>query len=119
LSDKNTSAAQRLTHATVPYVLVDGTPIAMSWSGLGGALLHALNMTEAGATPVVQNQCNVFTNTREGGLTKDANQDCNAWQAGPYGIGPVWGHLNHSNWWTLSCSGGSCASSGRIYCFEQ
>lgn len=52
LSDSKTSAKSRLTHATVPYVLVDGTVVATDWADLtSGALSHAISLTEKGTVP--------------------------------------------------------------------
>jgi hypothetical protein len=52
LSDDTNSAASRLTHASVPYQLVDGSVIANNWTGLtSGTLLHTINLTETGGSP--------------------------------------------------------------------
>jgi hypothetical protein len=52
LSDSQTSAASRLSHSTTPYVLVDGTLVANSWTDLvDGTIQHNINKTESGANP--------------------------------------------------------------------
>lgn len=50
LSTTTVSAASRLTHANVPYQLVDGTQIASSWNALvsGTPLKNAINLDEHG-----------------------------------------------------------------------
>ncbi|HYX20905.1 MAG TPA: hypothetical protein VFA98_08685 [Thermoanaerobaculia bacterium] len=50
LSTTTTSAASRLTHANVPYQLVDGTQVASSWNALvsGAPLKNAINLDEHG-----------------------------------------------------------------------
>ena len=51
LSDNYTSAADRLTHSTLPYTLVTGTPIAANWQDLvDGMIENPLNVTATGAT---------------------------------------------------------------------
>ena len=52
LSDSKTGAKTRLSHATVPYTLVDGSVVATDWADLtSGGLSHAINLTEKGSVP--------------------------------------------------------------------
>ncbi|MGH6691927.1 MAG: choice-of-anchor Q domain-containing protein [Gammaproteobacteria bacterium] len=76
LSTSAASAASRLTHATVPYKLVDGTTIADDWDDLTDGTLDApINVTEAGAA--VPAGARTWTGTNAAG---DFNgPDCVAW----------------------------------------
>jgi hypothetical protein len=132
LSDSTTAAASRLTHATTPYVLADGTVVAQGWSQLvgGGDLLHAVTETESGGpAPVGSFQCSpgeptVWTNTDPYGKRLTAN--CSDWTSNTVAPGFV-GVANTalSPWWTEDCESGpglaqvTCADTAAIYCIQQ
>lgn len=84
LSTKVTSAASRLEHATVPYQLLDGTPIAVNWTALTfGTLMTSINMNEYGkAVPVVYYTSGfAWTGTNPDGTTstKYTDDTCSDW----------------------------------------
>ena len=68
LSTPTVSAADRLTHSEVPYVLPDGTRVADDWIDFtDGALAHAIDMTDTGATislPTLHGQTPCLTGHR-------------------------------------------------------
>jgi len=67
LSDGAVSASARLTHAIVPYRLLDGTLVANDWADLvDGSLAHAIDMDETGAS-VTRNGLDVWTGTDAAG----------------------------------------------------
>jgi hypothetical protein len=120
LSDGTASAAQRLTHATVPYLLVDGAVVATSWAGLSGNLKVAINRTEKGTVlPPPQDPfdaCRVWTNTKVGGAKYYDGSDCGSWSSD---IGSaILGNYASTVNWTVTCSG-PCTFLAHLYCFEQ
>jgi hypothetical protein len=77
LSDNSISAADRLTHATVPYVLPNGTVVADNWAGLvSGTLAQPISMDEYGdIIPASSSQ--VWTGTNSDGSA--AVENCQDW----------------------------------------
>jgi hypothetical protein len=75
LSTSSTSAENRLTHATVPYKLVDGTTIADDWDDLtDGSLDAAFALTQEGGPPA---RTETWTGTDAAG--NFFGDDCVAW----------------------------------------
>lgn len=138
LSDDKTSAKSRLTHATVPYVLVDGvTKVADGWLDLtSGALSHAIDMTEKKTTPPEGASLSgprvVWTATQTSGAIGDLSptglptSSCFDWtmsssdaDAGVYGYATV-GHWDKAGAaWTSYASSACRAAKMPIYCVEQ
>jgi hypothetical protein len=137
LSDSTTFAADRFTHAEVPYTLIDGTRVAADWSTLtSGSILHAINLSDArgegpGAriNPCLGGECCaavVWTGTDpSGSWDPDAFglqvHDCNGWTTTAVDGSRLW----LGNWssdflggWTESCLG-DCTFLAPLYCFEQ
>lgn len=126
LSDGIVAPAFRFTHATEPYVLVDGTPIAEDWADLvDGTLMHAIDLTEGGTPPAqgthVCGQTAVWSNVTADGGHADAASHCVGWTDAN-------GIQSHSGRWDLtgadwsaSCfaGGATCLWAAPIYCFEQ
>ncbi len=84
-------AADRLAHASEPYVLVNGTKVADDWADLtDGSLDHAIDRTELD-TPV-GDQPRVWTNTTTSGQAWDNSRQC--------AIGP---NPDIPGLWTWSC----------------
>jgi hypothetical protein len=138
LSDSTMSASSRLTHATSPYVLVDGTQVAPNWAQLtsGSDLLHAINLTESGHPPPVATfKCGTaypaaWTDTYPNGNevpsgVDGGGLDCNDWTSstGAYALvglavsktAPAWTQYCQSNNWGPS----SCADTASLYCMQQ
>lgn len=137
LSNATVSAASRLEHATLPYMLVDGTVVATDWTMLtSGRLMHAIDLTERG-TPAVagSNQDCFFGGTGKfvwtnssangtvanGGMVSSCGNDWNSSgptdASGPFG---VVGSMSHADvMWTLSCGSARCENTAPLYCLEQ
>jgi hypothetical protein len=119
LSTDTESAADRLTHATVPYVRVDGVVVAENWTDLtDGSLLVPINLDETGAEIIYDNTA--WTSTQANGTywdSPEADDDCSDWSLDAWfgGVGlfsavdSTWsaGNVDH------------CSQSHRLYCFQQ
>jgi len=80
-STSTASADSRISHSTLPYVLVDGTKVADNYAGLlAPPLQHAIDRTEMN-TVLTVNDADVWTGTFVSGLTATTN--CGDWQDGP------------------------------------
>ncbi len=116
-------ASGYLTHATVPYELVNGTKVADNWADLtDGSLDHAIDRDEFGNSVTG----NVWTNTETNGMAHDVTRDCGpgssnsaVWtnsqsiESGRYGTSTA-----SNSQWTMTSNTG-CNSNFRLYCFEQ
>jgi hypothetical protein len=133
LSEVGTSAASRLSHATRPYLLVDGTRIADNWDDLIHAdLENPVDLDEHGdrlapATDIFDG-LGVWTNTRfdgevtpwtPGGTpTTNPRLDCMGWSSfDAIGLLGIWNRAGAA--WTASSSGIGCTEKAHLYCFEQ
>jgi hypothetical protein len=129
LSDGNTDAASRLTHATGNYVLTNGQIVASGWSGLtAGTLLHAIDRTETnGAAPVGTVDCGgspvapVWTGTLVTGLRAPSPGSCSNWTSDGTGSAGVFGNAIQSNAaWTAMCQLlAVCQRTAALYCVQQ
>jgi hypothetical protein len=139
LGNATVAAASRLTHATIPYQLVDGTPVAADWAALtSGRLLHAIDRTELGTTPLggTNTECfytgdgtakMVWTNASADGSITNRNQtnSCgNDWNtAGPSTDGGPFGDVGAIGAvdvkWTVLCQSARCENTAPLYCLEQ
>jgi hypothetical protein len=117
LSTDTESAADRLTHATVPYVLVDGTVIAENWTDLtDGSLLAPINLDETGAVGFGS----AWTSTQADGSywgTPGDEDDCTDWSHDAYYGGIGLAYRVDSAW--SAGSGDYCGAWYPLYCFEQ
>jgi hypothetical protein len=127
LSDSTTSAATRLTHATVPYVRVDGVKVANDWNDLvDGSLQNPIAKTELNTSPPLGNTpCagggypTVWTDTQTNGNLIYSGYTCSDWTSTSSG-GSTWGQATQQNdAWTAWCSGGLCSWQSPIYCLQQ
>jgi cysteine-rich repeat protein len=119
LSTKNLGPASRFpshtSSAQGPFLLIDHTPIALSWQDLtDGLLLHPIDLDEHGQTIT---KSTVWTNTSPSGAPAD-NGDCDAWNSSEGnpngGVGDS--AATDAAWTELGAN--FCASSARIYCFQ-
>jgi hypothetical protein len=121
LSDAATSAAARLTHASAPYVLPDGSVVAHDWAGLtSGGLLHPIDITERKKAPAFG--CCVWTYTGTNGAA-DLGDQCANWASSsvqdvaavgdPGATDPTW-TFNGSVF-----SQAECNNPQGLYCVEQ
>jgi hypothetical protein len=119
LSTKNLGPSSRFpshtSSAQGPFLLIDHTPIALSWQDLtDGLLLHPIDLDEHGQTIT---KSTVWTNTSPSGAPAD-NGDCDAWNSSE---GDPKGGVGSSSatdaaWTELDAN--LCANSARIYCFQ-
>lgn len=123
LSTAAASAVARLTHATVPYKLVDGTTIASNWDDLTDRALAApINVTEGGSSQSGLRP--VWTATNEDGTF--VGPDCTAWTStsgsGVIGAtiaqpGPALGAA--ATWTHATALRDPCSAQLPLYCFQQ
>ena len=123
-------ASENLTHATTPYLLVDGTQVAADWTDLtDGALDNAIHMDENGN--LVPESARVWTNTTTTGIAWDNTRDCAlgsgpaTWrcdpttecpfESGKYGLAGS----NTASWTGGEASNNTCTNNYRLYCFQQ
>jgi hypothetical protein len=127
LSDDVTSAAQNLTHATVPYVLTDGvTLVACDWTELtSGSLRNAINKDESGAVAQTSPNCvantelAVWTGTTPQGAIATGDT-CASWTSVDPNASGVMGFAQEaSSSWSAGCAGPICGLTGALYCVEQ
>jgi hypothetical protein len=106
-----------LTHATVPYVLLDGSTVAANWNALtSGTIAHAINMSEDGV--VHATYVEVWTGTTSSGAY--GGHTCLAWStASVSNTGDV-GMSNATNYgWTNVYQQYCDRNNVHLYCFEQ
>jgi len=117
LSDSNTSAATRLTHATMPYVLVDGTVVAANWDGLtSGSLQHAIDRDETG----MHSNSLVWTGSTPDGSLLHASVTCMDWSSADFSYyGGYGGPTQTGSWTQVYDYGLSCKNFLSVYCLEQ
>jgi hypothetical protein len=77
LSDSTTSAASRLTHATVPYVMADGTQVADDGTDFTDGT-HDAQLTKD-ANGVVVSPLGVWTGTTAAGEIANVDATCSNW----------------------------------------
>jgi hypothetical protein len=127
LSTNTVAARDRLTHATVPYYLIDGTLVANSWADLvGGGPRHAISVSEKNTAPPNANVCvggySVWTATHVSGAQSVPGADvfCGEWNSTGNGA-TVGSSMSTGMYWTYKCNlaAGGCGMAASLYCFEQ
>ena len=116
LSDSTTSASARLTHASVPYVLLDGAQIAANWNALtSGTLAHSINVSEDGA---VHSNLEVWTGTTAAGAY--SGHACSGWTSVSSSITGDVGRTNETNGdWSDIFQQECSRAKVHLYCVEQ
>lgn len=105
----------------LPYIRIDGTPIALNWNGLvSGTLGNAVFLDEMGGewggAPC---EVPVWTNTTAQGLSGGAS-DCMGWTSFDVGMSGALGDPNSvSAEWTAGCESIHCGKSAHLYCVQQ
>jgi hypothetical protein len=132
LSDDTGSPSVRFVQSPVPYKRADDVTVAANFAALAGLSAHidrtenntALQsngtLTSTLGGPGSAFGLGVFTNTSATGTRLGASH-CSNWTSTAGGIS-TWGVANQNlgtDRWTVGPSGGSCAWSGPIYCFQQ
>lgn len=119
LSSNQVDARDRVEHADVPYVLVDGTQVASNWADLiDGSLTHAINLTETLQT--IDNTGNVWTGTDSSGV--ETGRNCNGWNNNADGLlndGRVGNSQGTAGGWTDNGNNATCNLFRRIYCMQS
>lgn len=127
LSTADYSPDKDFVQSAVPYVLVDGSPIAMNWQDLvENNLLTPILLTEHGDPPpppdahpcTPMDAIIVWTNTLAAGGIAYADKSCADWTAGTQGEGHVGRADTPQSTWTQGCLV-PCTTTAPLYCFEQ
>jgi hypothetical protein len=114
LSVATLSAAERLTHSNVPYVLVDGTTVANDWDDLVDRSLAApINLDAEG----VPRGGDTWTGTLAIGDAYTVG-DCAAFTSNSGGNALCGSSGSTNAAWSQSATP-SCSTALRLYCFEQ
>ncbi len=119
LSSTTTSAESRLSHATVPYILVDlSTKIANDWNDIVDGTIDApINKDESKNTV----SSTAWTNTTPSGniVNQTSSTTCNGWTSNSSSVSGRFGSTTQSDGsWTNSTTS-ACNSNRKLYCFEQ
>lgn len=127
LSTTDYSPNADFVQSDVPYVLVDGTPIAINWQDLVSDNLAApILLTEHGVPPpppdahdcAPMGSIIVWTNTLATGGVAYAEKSCADWVEGTQGEGFVGRADSPQSSWTQNCPV-PCTTMAPLYCFEQ
>ena len=123
VSDAQSSAAERMTHSAVPWVMPDDVVVADNWDDLTDGTLQApININEFGAE--VTGECDelgTWSGTNPDGTHKPG-QDCDGWSsinesdsATVIGSAGVMG----SGWSDGGCPERQCNDNARVFCFQK
>lgn len=118
LSDSGRSPATRFVRGEGPYVLVDGTPIAIGWGDLvDGELDYGIGVEEGGAFAF--DPVEAWTNTGPDGHAVDESMSCRDWaSADPLPVGGFGDSTRFRDGWSRK-DVTNCNTSLRLYCFQQ
>jgi hypothetical protein len=118
LSTAAAPAESRLTHATVPYKLVNGTQVAASWADLtDGSIAAPVVLTEAGTQSCdpASEACPFWSATTASGAYLPDAPTCGFWAPGP---SDPFGHVGEAT--TLaSLATTDCNQALRLLCLQQ
>ena len=120
ISDSSTSPSVRFARANVPYLLLDGTPIAANWTSLtSSTIMHAIDLSELGRRFTGGDNQEVWTGTMPSGAS--SGNSCGNWtnESGntPYATIGVTNVTNGA--WTNLYDQFCNRTTLRVYCFEQ
>ena len=119
MGEKDENPANRFgidaTTSKGPYMLPDGTLVAMGWADLtDGTLAHAIDQDENGVTVMGSA---VWTNTKVDGTTFGVN-DCGGWTMSAGVIKSQVGYTTSADKAWTEVDTQFCSSAARIYCFQ-
>lgn len=134
ISDVATSARDRVTHARVPYKLVDGPRVAKNFDDLlDGLLDHEIDRDERGDAifdfdPFIGG--GVWTGSTSDGQkfpwnpsnpdpTSNPRLDCGGWITPSQGVGIIGLSNEFDGTWSGANGGPTCDQVRHLYCFEQ
>jgi hypothetical protein len=118
-SDESSSPSIRFTQSTVPYVLLDGTPIAASWTALttSQSVMHAIDIDENGASVGV---AEVWTGTNTDGTLLPGSSFCVNWTSNLMSDQTNVGRTDLTDFEWTNVFFQTCERTGvRLFCFEQ
>lgn len=128
LSTASTSAASRLTHATVPYIQVNGQKVADNWNDLTNGDLEAAICKSQFQANVPSTACSdigdpifrAWTATDTSG-TFAGPGSCNEWTSNSGGSSAQTGNITHfaSAGWTDQGDDTCAATDVALYCLQQ
>jgi hypothetical protein len=114
LSTRSSPVSERLTRASDPYVLVDGTMVANDWDDLvDGSILAPINLDANGELRTGD----VWTGTLATGASYP-DDDCAAFTSASNGIALCGASASTTATWTENITP-SCSVQLRLYCIEQ
>lgn len=119
LSDATTSASDRLTHATVPYKLLNGVTVANDFDDLiDGTIAHGIDVYETGVTIPAPQIDEVWTGTTS--LGRSSGSNCMNWTNSTAQLPHASVGLSNETGfrWTQAYVQ-FCDRAVRLYCFEQ
>ena len=124
LGDATTAPASRFTQAPVPYELVDGTAVAVSWADLvDGSLANHVSLDENGASAFgLQTWTGVLADGTALSPGFPTVASCNGWTSSSAAHFGGYGNTSATNgFWTHFASSPttSCDVARRHYCFQQ
>lgn len=114
LSTRSSSVADRLEHSDQPYMLVDGTVVAVDWDDLVDRALLARIGRDANGQPHTDD---VWTGTLWTGASYPTD-DCEGFTSGSTGHSLCGASTSTTMTWTEAQTP-ACDTPLRLYCFEQ
>lgn len=122
LSAGNDTPLSRHAQSPLPYVLPDGSQVALNWQDLtDSSLLHPINVTETGETLPMIAPCaaetSTWTATKPNGASVGTDFQCLGWSF-PVGNGRIGDSASVTGTWSSNCNL-NCQTALRFYCFEQ
>jgi len=114
LSTISSAVSDRVTYASGPYLLVDGTRVANDWDDLvDGSILAPVNLDANGTLQVGE----VWTGTLATGASHPGD-DCAAFMSGSTGEALCGASSSTTATWTENITP-ACSTLLRLYCIEQ
>jgi len=118
ISDSSTSAATRLQHPTLPYVMADGTRVADNWTDLTDGSIDAAITRNADGTQGPMG--GAWTATNPSGGISDPSHTCSNWtstsgQGADGYVGSANGDWTQNSVFPID----NCTVQSRLYCFQQ
>jgi hypothetical protein len=122
ISDSTSSPSQRFSKPTVGYFLLDGTPVASSWTALTtNGPTHAVDLTETRVSlaAVSADASKTWTATVVSGAL--GTPSCSDFATNASTKSGSVGHCTGTGTvnWTAAYAGEACSVPNRLYCFEQ
>lgn len=119
ISQFQDGVSDRFTPSDVPYLMLDGTPIADDWDDLtDGMIQHAIDLDEHMMTS--PSPRTVWTATQFSGAGLDGT-DCNGWTddtEGSASVGTSFAKITSGNW-TIGGERQCTDTDVHLYCFEK